>query len=50
MVDAADRLEDWIGRTEQVVDKLSPWPVPAFLSKSAPRTATLRRPRRRSGF
>ena len=29
MVDAADRLEDWIGRTEHVGDTLSPWPAQA---------------------
>ncbi len=29
MVETASRLEDWIGRTEQIEDALSPWPAQA---------------------
>lgn len=41
MVVTSDRLEDWIGRTETVVDDLSPWParaVSAMLDDALPRS------------
>ena len=43
MVDSVDRLEDWIGRTEQVDDALAPWPsqaVAAMLDDASPSPGT----------